>query len=168
MGKMQRTKGRAFEQKIAADLRALWPGADVHRSSQADRARQSDVVIEGEVPLLARNLWLELQDAAKPTPLGKLAQAEDDIEKRVLIDRESKRPVVIWHRLREQVVHVTLRLWVLNELAGWVVTEPAYRCNPTHDAVVTLDWLAFCAILQALPVAPAAASATTVTKEEAA
>jgi hypothetical protein len=160
MGAMQRNKGKSFERVIASQLRALWPGADVHRSSQAERAREPDVAIAGHAPELARRLWLELQDARKPTPLTKLAQAEKDIEAQSLLQMESRRPVVVWHKLLERTIWVTTRFWVLCELSGWSHT-PDYRCAPTHELVVTVDWVAFLGVLQTLPV-PAKA------KEEAA
>src|SRR5215831_9583565 len=115
MGKMQRTKGHAFERKIAAELRELWPEADVHRSSQADRARESDVVIDGRVPALARMLWLELQDARMPDPEGKMAQATHDTARH----KDSRfLPIVVWHRLNARRTNVTLSLWALVELAA--------------------------------------------------
>ena len=98
MGLLSRRKGRAFEQKIARILRATWPDRVVHRSSQADRAYASDVVVN-EVPI-----WWECQDAAKPTPRDKLVQAE----------RDSKgtfyKPMVVWHRSGERGLNVTMRV----------------------------------------------------------
>ena len=72
MGKLSRTKGRSYEQRIANVLRAQWPGIEVRRSSQADRAVNSDVYITN-APLKLERLWLECQDSRKPTPTVKLA-----------------------------------------------------------------------------------------------
>jgi hypothetical protein len=154
---MQREKGKRFERDIAARLREVFPAADVRRSSQADRAANSDVVITGE-PLLER-LWLELQDARDPTPLVKLQQAERDIE---LVRRTSvnlRLPVVIWHRIHERASQVTTRLWVLDEIRGR--PNGAFQELAEHgpldvdldEAAVTLDFDAFIAILKALATA---------------
>jgi hypothetical protein len=109
---MQRRKGRSYEQRIANVMREQWPGIEVRRSSQADRAHQSDVFVAVGPPKLMR-LWLELQDARKPTPEAKLAQAERDISESS--DR-SRLPVVVWHRMGERSSYVTTRLWVLDEV----------------------------------------------------
>lgn len=112
----QRIKGAGFERRIAKLLRERY-GADVHRSSQADRARNSDVVIEPG-PGVHQNLprlWLELQDAREPTPLKKLAQAERDIAREEAMARV---PVVVWHRLGERTVWASLRLYDLDWLCG--------------------------------------------------
>lgn len=147
MSAMQRRKGRRFEQQIARELRAVFPAAEVRRTSQADRAANSDVVITGD-PKLER-LWLELQDACDPTPLAKLAQAERDCERAGPPARDpawlSRWPVVIWHRIRERTHQVTTRLWVLDVL----------RFDGVQDAigdrristVVTLDLEQFIALL---------------------
>lgn len=135
MGRMQRMKGKSFEQSVARVLRARWPSVEVRRSSQAERAYESDVFITGE-PRLER-LWLELQDARKPNPLVKLAQAERDIETLhpdvgiIALDRQ---PVVVWHKLRERTIHVTTRAWVFDELRG----------SPSSDnTVITMELGAF-------------------------
>ncbi len=119
MSAMQRRKGRKYEQEIARQLRAAFPAADVRRTSQADRAANSDVIVTG-APVLER-LWLELQDARNPTPLAKLAQAERDIEAAAPLAAMKMRgtlrmPVVIWHRMGERSHQVTTRLWVLDHL----------------------------------------------------
>jgi len=103
---------------------------DVRRSSRADGAANSDVVITGD-PLLER-LWLELQDARDPTPLAKLQQAERDIDlAQRASDRLDRLPVVIWHRIRERSHQVTTRLWVVDEFRG--------VSAHSRTAVVTLD-----------------------------
>src|SRR5690348_17139606 len=102
---MQREKGKRFERQIAAVLRGVWPDAVVRRASQAERADNPDVFVEGG-PALLRRLWLELQDAAQPTPALKLAQANGDRR-----EWEHKRPgeperypVVIWHKLGARTI----------------------------------------------------------------
>lgn len=113
MGMKSRRKGKRFEQVIAAELRGVFPAAEVHRSSQADRAYEPDVVSKG-APVLER-LWLELNDAAKPNPIAKLEQAERDIT--ALMPHGTRDlPIVVWHRIRERTVWVTTRMWVLDKL----------------------------------------------------
>lgn len=146
--KLSRTKGRAYEQLIARKLRATFPGADVRRSSQADRAANSDVVVTGS-PVLER-LWLELHDARRPIPQRKLEQAERDVsaipKPGDAIGRSIGRlPVVIWHRIHERSHQVTTRLWVLDELRGVLrMTDGLAGC----DSVVTLDLEDFVEILR--------------------
>ena len=140
-GKMSRTKGHNFERRIASELRELWPGADVHRSSQADRARESDVVIDGAAPEIARALWLELQDARDPNPNGKLAQAEFDIAK-LAEPRTERVPVVVWHRIQERRTQVSMRFAELVKIVD--------RATVVEDPTITLDWEAFKRILGAL------------------
>lgn len=132
MSKMQRVKGKVFEREIARLLRERWPGADVHRSSQADRARNSDVVVVGG-PLAASSLWLELQDAARPTPEKKLEQAERDVQ----AGGGERLPVVIWHKLREREIWATCRLQTLVTLGdmaqGRQVLWPHVVTMPLED-----------------------------------
>lgn len=137
MGLMQRRKGRAFEQRIASLLREEFPSIDIRRSSQADRAVQSDVYCTGH-PLLER-LWLELNDARNPQPLVKLEQAENDCQCWAF-PNSNRLPVVIWHRLREQAIYCTMRLWVLDAIRG--------ELHAVRDEVVTMTLDSFVAILK--------------------
>lgn len=139
---MQRTKGKVFERRIAAILRERWPGVEIRRSSQAERAYEPDVFARGHAVL--ERLWLELQDARVPTPLKKLEQAERDIA--VLspahTPKDHRIPVVVWHRIREREVNVTTRLWVLDWVRyGW---HPA----ATFVAPVTLNLTTFISLLR--------------------
>lgn len=147
MGGMSTRKGKVYEREVARILRAAWPGADVRRTSQADRAGNSDVVAVGH-PLLER-LWLELNDARKPNPLAKLQQAERDVDRANarLVGRapfeQGRLPVVIWHRIRERSHQVTTRLWVVDELR-----QARFANAGTEKTIVTLDLDAFIAILK--------------------
>lgn len=148
MGLKSRVKGKVFERQIAAVIRERWPDALVRRASQAERADNPDVFCEGGPPVLQR-LWLELQDAVKPTPLAKLEQATDDamawLSKRLLDDRAKERyPVVVWHRIREHSINVTTYLWVIAELVVAKV-EPHKR---RHE-MITLDLEDFLPMLEA-------------------
>jgi hypothetical protein len=136
MGAMQRTKGATFERKIASILRLRWPNATVHRSSQADRAYDSDVVIDGG-PEWTRNLWLELQDARHPNPRAKLAQAERDVGHR------PRCPIVIWHKLSERTIWVTLRWETMLLLINIGMSDPQL----SHP-VVTLELSDFLAVVE--------------------
>lgn len=113
MGLMQRRKGRAFEQSVATRLRAAFPGAVVRRTSQADGAYASDVVVEPPAPSVIGRVWWECHDAAAPNPLAKLAQAERDT-----VHLEGALPVVVWHRKGARMTRVTLRLDTLLKLVG--------------------------------------------------
>src|SRR5690606_5462339 len=113
--RMQREKGKRFERTIAAELRKHWPAAVIRRASQAERADNPDVFIEGATATLSR-LWLELQDARHPTPERKLEQAEDDanawLSRRLhQPDVLERYPVVIWHRFGERTIYASTRLW---------------------------------------------------------
>jgi hypothetical protein len=112
MGLMQRRKGRAFEQSVATRLRAAFPGAVVRRTSQADGAYASDVVVEPPAPSVIGRVWWECHDAASPRPLDKLAQAERDTRHLDVL------PVVVWHRRGARMTRVTLRLGTLLKLVG--------------------------------------------------
>lgn len=98
MGKFSRDKGKRFERKIASILRARFPehAMNIRRSIQSRQAEESDVT---GIP----GLWLELQDAADPTPDDKLAQAIGDAPPGDL-------PVAITHKTRTKSVEVSLRL----------------------------------------------------------
>lgn len=112
MGRMQREKGKIFERSIATRLRAAFPGALVRRSSQADRAHASDVVVEPPAPSVIGRVWWECHDAASPRPLDKLAQAERDTH------HMNALPVVVWHRKGARSTRATLRFGTLLELVG--------------------------------------------------
>ena len=133
MGRMQREKGKRFERAIATLLRQRWPSAVVRRASQAERADNPDVFVEGGPPLLAR-LWLELQDARSPTPMAKLEQAERDADwwwNHGPSTRTERLPVVVWHRIGERTTWATLRLSTLDAIRGTL--------GGNHAAVVTLE-----------------------------
>lgn len=153
MAKLSRTKGRAFEQKIARIFRGIWPDAIVRRSSQADRAHNPDVMIE-HGPALLQSLWLELQDAREPTPLLKLAQAERDIDAaqtaainaaiaapRQKFPYPMRSAVIIWHRLASRTINVTLRACVYDSLRGYFHAE-------VDRTPITLDLSDFLDILK--------------------
>lgn len=132
MGSRSVTRGKHYERWIAARWRKLWPDAIVRRSSQAERADNADLIVEGGPPALS-SLWLELNDASQPAPLTKLAQAERDVVAWWAPRRTEQRlPIVIWHRIGGRRHQATMRLHVLDVLRGLPPRAP-------DDAVVTLD-----------------------------
>ena len=150
MSKLSRTKGRAFEQRIAREIREALPLATVRRSQQAHRAYEPDLVIEGGVPLLVRRLWLELTDARAPSPTDKLAQAERDIleapPEAALGDRL---PLVVWHVTGAKSVQVTGRFGDLATVLG-LAHDDGVECRGWLDTPVTVGWVHVLGRLRAL------------------
>lgn len=147
MGLMQRTKGKVWERKVADMLRQRWPNAIVRRASQAERADNPDVFVEGE-PRLER-LWLECQDARNPTPLAKLEQAEGDATEWLVRAtsggwmRFPRWPVVIWHRLGERTSYATMRINTLLD-----IVQPMPDAESELREVVTVELDAFLRMLE--------------------
>lgn len=136
MGLKSRIKGKTFERKIARALRERWPDALVRRSSQAERAYNADVFVEGGPPLLSQ-LWLELHDAKNPIVRKKLEQAERDVR----VSGRSQAPIVIWHKLGERSIQVTMRSWAF----AFLVYDESH---PDSQFVVTTDFGSFVRILE--------------------
>ena len=130
-GKTSRRKGHEFERKIARQLRERFPryADDIRRADQGHGANASDVT---GLPLV----WLELQHAATPTPVGKLEQAERDILE-APEDAHTRIPVAVTHKSRTHTTQATLRLRGLLRLVYAVPTQvlPSLGGEP-----VTLDW----------------------------
>jgi hypothetical protein len=141
MGRMQREKGKRYERAIAAELRVSYPNADIRRTSQADRAANSDLAITGGPPILSR-FWLELNDAAAPNPIAKLQQAEHDVCASTRNKGKDLLPIVIWHRLAERKSHATMRLWVLDAIRGClsIVTDSVVTMTLEDFLVVVEEW----------------------------
>lgn len=150
----QRIKGKAFERKIARMIRARWPGALVRRASQAERAHNPDVFIEGG-PRILQRLWLELQDSAHATPLAKLAQARRDVETdpRVYARGEHRIAVAITHQLGSRGIVATIRIGDLMDIA-----DPE-RIHVEDHSVVTMSLWDFLDLLDRPGSRPAAYTA---------
>lgn len=120
MGKMQRDKGKRFERQIAKKLRERFPkhADEIRRSIQSRQAEESDVT---GLP----GLWIECQDAAVPTPLKKLEQAERDVIVAKL--EEELIPIAVTHKSRAKDIRVTLRLAHLHYIFGHHMND--YRFN---------------------------------------
>lgn len=99
MGKFSRDKGKRYERKIARRLRERFPelADNIRRSIQSREAEESDVT---GVP----KIWLECQDAAKPTPRAKLLQAIEDVR----ANNIDAIPVAITHKTRSKTDEVTM------------------------------------------------------------
>ena len=136
----QRTKGRAFEQRIVRLLKASCHVDSAHRSSQADRAHEADIVVLGH-PVLER-LWMELQDARHPEPRKKLEQAERDIARQP--STRDRLCVVVWHRLGERHSNVTMRLGTLLKVMS-LGGEGGYG---SLVGLVTIDLREFIALME--------------------
>lgn len=145
MGLMSRVKGKAYERKIAALFRANWPDAVVRRASQAERAFNSDVFVEGGPDLLWR-LWLELTDSKKPNVMLKLGQAENDAFawNQRFPEQARRLPVVIWHVTGERNAQVTMPMWVLDAIRG-IEWQTAMQVEPA-----TMDLRDFVGLLRAV------------------
>lgn len=145
----QREKGKTFERAIAAQARLLWPDAIIRRGSQAERADNSDVFFE-HGPSLLKKLWLELQDAANPTPMGKMLQAEGDIASvKARGGNGDRYAIVIWHKLRERKIQVTMRSKTYDDLRR---IPPTARLALQDHALITMQLEDFFSLLQALVV----------------
>jgi hypothetical protein len=132
----QRIKGKVFERKIAAMIRARWPDALVRRASQAERAHNPDVFVEGG-PRILQRLWLELQDSAHPTPSKKLAQAVRDVhaDPRRYPHGEHRLPVAITHKLGSPNIDVTITLHDLLD----IVEPSCIHCDEQEEVTLTLE-----------------------------
>lgn len=120
-GKLSRTKGANFERLIARMLREKFPGAEVYRSQQADRAHDPDIVIRGASHAID-NFWPELtcgKHATWSTVKAKMSQAFRDID-RAGSDRF---PVVIWRRQGSREIWATEMgpaTLITYELGEWI------------------------------------------------
>lgn len=123
------------QRKIARLIRERWPGALVRRASQAERAHNPDVFIEGG-PRILQRLWLELQDSANATPLAKLAQArrDADADLRIYPNGEHRLPVAVTHQLGSRSVMVTIGLDDLMDIA-----DPDRIHVEENSIVVTME-----------------------------
>jgi len=144
-----RRKGRAFEQRIARLIRSRFPGVEVHRSSQADRAYDADLVCTGH-PVLER-LWLELTDGRAPNVKAKLEQAERDVElacKLTTNPRPMRLPVVVHHRLGERTTYATMRLDTLMLIVYRGDADEAPHTGDAGNALVTMSLDDFLEVLR--------------------
>ena len=148
MSAMQRRKGANFERKIVRMLKARLPHATIRRGKQSHLADECDVPIVGAGDPWD-SLWMELQDARRPTPRLKLAQAIADAQKAAERDGKPRLPMVVWHRLGERTIQVTCPEWVLESAAldrGMTFVEPGAGDAFDH-LIVNMDFADLLAVL---------------------
>lgn len=116
-GKKSRRKGGVFERKVAKIVRATFPGVEIRRSTQSERAYNSDIFVDNG-PELFKRIWWECNSSRNPQPAKKLEQAERDVK--AFYEREGKTrlPVVIWHRIHSPYIHVRITVETLCILQG--------------------------------------------------
>jgi hypothetical protein len=109
----QRRIGHDFERLIARKLKDMFPGRTIHRSSQADRAYNGDVVIEpmDEAGDDLSHLWIECHTSIDPYPRVKMRQAIRDIGHRYGIAGYTLiTPVVVWKK-RARCFPIQVMAW---------------------------------------------------------
>ena len=141
MGRISRNKGRAFEQRIASDIRRVLPRATVRRSLQAHAAYEPDIVIAGDVPAIWERLWIECHDARRPDIRAKWAQATRDSAAATLRGASSL-PLVVWHRTGERSVYCTADLSTWVEVAGlsWSRSRDGTSGDGVRHRLFTAEW----------------------------
>jgi len=157
IGRRSRQQGKEYERGFARYLRERYPGADVRRASQAERAANSDVfvVFPGQGPYLLTRIWWELTRGASPNVPAKLVQAERDCLRNGHTGGPGWRiPVVVWNlRGARREDAVTLRaseLLKLTSTAAYLQPGPAV---PGWNPMLTLGLDAFLVLLEKVPAA---------------
>lgn len=123
LGRRSRNKGKSFElvirDRVILAFGAQLPNLIVRRSSQAERAHEADLIIEGPgVPTSLSLLWVECEHAKAPDPRAKWAQACRDsaiFTKKMAIVRH---PVVCWRKNGERTLWATASLDSLSSILG--------------------------------------------------
>jgi hypothetical protein len=133
MGAKSRRKGVAFElvarDYILGAFAHLGEGLIVRRSSQAERAYEADLIIEGPAarPWMSA-LWVECQhaDRANSDPPSKWKQAVRDagLWEQRNGKQGSRIPIVVWRVTGERTVWCTVQLEILTvRLFQWARPE---------------------------------------------
>lgn len=115
MGALSRRKGHDFERRVARIYRAKWPQATVRRALQSEQAYESDVVIEGAAPMVAKRLWTECETGRACNPVRKMRQAVRDLER---LQALSRIPVVVWRRHGSPALRATLTYGAVHEITS--------------------------------------------------
>lgn len=120
MGLRSRVKGKSFEREVRDHIWGAFRHLDcltIRRSSQAERAYESDLIIEGpNVPYHLASLWVECEHANRPNPVRKWAQAIRDCEAYVTRMQRPRVPIICWRATGERTVWLTTTLYNLNLL----------------------------------------------------
>lgn len=125
IGRRSRRKGKKFELVVRDHmlLHLVTPAFNgnlvIRRSSQAERAWDADLIIEGSnLPEWLLGLWVECEHANDPDPWAKLAQAIRDAGAATLRSGRQRTPVVVWRRTGERALWLSTYVPWLNELLG--------------------------------------------------
>jgi hypothetical protein len=127
MGARSRRKGCAAELVVRDRIRAAFPQLPmmtVRRSSQAERAYESDLIIEGPgVPSWILKLWTECEHANNPDPVIKYAQAVRDAERWEKRMQTFRTPIVCWRKTGSRTIWLSTSMANLNHLLYSQFTE---------------------------------------------
>jgi hypothetical protein len=128
IGRRSRGKGQAFELTVRDRLTEAFVsqsrtdpdnGLTIRRSSQAERAYESDLIIEGPgVPQWLCDLWVECEHANVPDPWKKLEQAKRDAGLAITRTRRDRMPIVVWRETGKRIIWLSTTLPILCELVG--------------------------------------------------
>lgn len=126
LGRRSRNKGKKFELVARDHMLEAWISRPttaslvIRRSSQAERAYEADLIIEGppQVPRFLVDLWVECQHANMPDPASKLAQAKRDAGLASVRTHRVRTPVVVWRRTGERSLWLSTEYHYLCELLG--------------------------------------------------
>jgi hypothetical protein len=115
LGRRSRRKGKSFElvvrDRILLAFREKCPGLIIRRSSQAERAHEADLIIEGPgCPARLSMLWVECEHAKAPDPRVKWAQACRDSAEYTRKMAVERYPLVCWRKNGERTLWATAAL----------------------------------------------------------
>ena len=124
LGRRSRRKGPAFELVVRDHIlealvsRNTTDGLTIRRSSQAERAWDADLIIEGPppVPQWLLDIWVECEHANDPNPAAKMVQAKRDAGAATLRLKRQRTPVVVWRRTGERTIWLSTELQFMLEL----------------------------------------------------
>lgn len=150
-------KGKKFELVVRDHLRLVareepWiSGLTVRRSSQAERAWNADLIIEGvdAVPGWLLGLWLECEHANDPDPRAKFAQATRDVARYCTRTGRPRWPVIVWRRTGGRVLNATTSVDTLLQLLSLAGKLAPSQISPS-GACGTLATMAFPELMQML------------------
>lgn len=123
LGRRSRSKGKSFElvvrDAILFAFRDSGLTMTIRRSSQAERAYDSDVVVVGDqLPDFLADVWWECQHSKQPDPPTKYEQAVRDCEVFYDRTRRCRWPVVVWRKHGERTLWLTTELGTIVSLLG--------------------------------------------------
>lgn len=147
MGKLSRRKGGNFERKVIKIMRPYFPEAAIRRTRQSEQALDSDVILEGKVHQILRDIWWECTSAENPSVQRKYNQATRDTERSFKRTGRIRIPVVIWHKKRTPKIWAELSLGHLLILIN--KTETALDLKPIAcNALIRMEFQEFLAMLK--------------------